>query len=183
MTTTTELPQQRDLTPAELEEFVCGLMARPEEWAHLVVHDPERRRYELLLRDDRVAVWLICWMDDQDTGFHDHDLSAGAVGVIAGTVREDRLVLGGGTASRTVAAGGTFTFAASDIHRVVHAGDGPAVTLHAYSPPLWRMGAYEIAETGELRRHAVSYAEELRPIAASAGPPPAQVTSVVTTAS
>jgi hypothetical protein len=72
----------------------------PETWAHLVEHDPERRRHELLLRDDHVAVWLICWMDDHDTGFHDHDLSAGAVGVVTGAVREDRLVLGGDTVSR-----------------------------------------------------------------------------------
>ena len=59
-------------------------------------------------------------------------------------------------------------FAASDIHRVLHEGDVPAVTIHAYSPPLWRMGAYEIAESGELRRHSVSYAEELRPLSAVA---------------
>ena len=40
----------------------------------------------------------------------------------------------------------------------------PAVTIHAYSPPLWRMGAYEILQGGELRRHSLSYAEELRPL-------------------
>jgi predicted metal-dependent enzyme (double-stranded beta helix superfamily) len=166
-------PAGRELNQPELEAFVRDLMARPEEWAQSVAHDPEQRRYELLLRDEYVAVWLICWMEDQDTGFHDHDVSAGAVGVIAGAVREDRLVLGGGTVSRTAGAGEAFTFAASDIHRVLHAGVAPAVTIHAYSPPLWRMGAYEVAETGELRRHSVSYAEELRPLSAS----------VVTTAS
>jgi hypothetical protein len=41
-----------------------------------------------------------------------------------------------------------------------------AVTLHAYSPPLWRMGSYEVLSTGELRRWSLSYAEELRPIGA-----------------
>ena len=152
----------------DLDGLVQDLMARPEGWAHLVAHDPGRRRYELLRRDDEVEVWLICWMADHDTGFHDHDLSSGAVGVVAGAVREDRLVLGGGTVSREVAAGGTFTFTAADIHRVLHAGDEPAVTIHAYSPPLWRMGAYEVAETGELRRHSVSYAEELRPLTSGA---------------
>jgi hypothetical protein len=88
--------------------------------------------------------------------------------VLAGAVREDRLVLGGGTVSRLAAAGESFTFAASDIHRVVHAGDVPAVTIHAYSPPLWRMGAYEVADGGELRRHSMSYAEELRPLSEAA---------------
>ena len=49
-----------------------------------------------------------------------------------------------------------------------HGGGGPAVTIHAYSPPLWRMGTYEVRPGGELARHSVSYAEELRPIAATA---------------
>ena len=30
--------------------------------------------------------------------------------------------------------------------------------------PLWRIGAYEVLPTGELRRWSLSYAEELRPI-------------------
>jgi hypothetical protein len=54
-----------------------------------------------------------------------------------------------------------FSFGAADIHRVLHAGDGPAVTIHAYSPPLTRMGSYTVEPTGQLRRHAVSYEEEL----------------------
>jgi hypothetical protein len=41
------------------------------------------------------------------------------------------------------------------------------VTIHAYSPPLWRMGAYEVLPTGELRRWSLSYAEELRPLRAA----------------
>ena len=156
------------MTAQDLQALVADLAARPDAWAHLVVHDAGQRRYELLRRDDDVEVWLICWMHDHDTGFHDHDLSAGAVAVVAGAVREDRLALGGGTVSREVGAGGSFTFTAADIHRVVHAGEAPAVTIHAYSPPLWRMGAYEVLESGELRRHSVSYAEELRPLTPAA---------------
>jgi Cysteine dioxygenase type I len=70
------------------------------------------------------------------------------------------------TAARTVRAGEAFLFGATDIHRVSHAGAEPAVTIHAYSPPLWRMGAYEVGPSGELRRWSLSYAEELRPIGA-----------------
>jgi predicted metal-dependent enzyme (double-stranded beta helix superfamily) len=161
-------PRERDLERPELEQLVARLAARPGLWAHLVRHDPGERVYEELVRDNHLAVWLICWMEDHDTGFHDHDRSAGAVAVTQGAVIEDRLLLGGGTVSRTVGAGDTFTFSASDIHRVRHGGAGPAVSIHAYSPPLWRMGAYEIGAGGELRRHSVSYAEELRPLAPAA---------------
>jgi predicted metal-dependent enzyme (double-stranded beta helix superfamily) len=153
-----------ELTPLELETAVARLAADRARWAHLVRHDPTQRFYEELHRDDDLAIWLICWMDDHDTGFHDHDLSSGAVAVVAGTVAEDRLVLGGEPVTREFCAGGTFTFSAADIHRVRHTGAAPAVTIHAYSPPLWRMGAYEILPGGELRRHSLSYAEELRPL-------------------
>jgi predicted metal-dependent enzyme (double-stranded beta helix superfamily) len=154
----------RNLDADALSALVNRLAARPETWSHLVCHRPDARTYEQVLRDDHVAVWLICWMNDHDTGFHDHDLSAGALSVVRGSVREERLVLGGPPASRTLSAGQSLTFAASDIHRVSHAGTEPAVTLHAYSPPLWRMGAYEVSPDGTLRRHSMSYAEELRPL-------------------
>ena len=156
-----------ELDGSALESLVRDLAADPEVWEHLVRHSPDQRHYEELRRDDDVAVWLICWMDDQDTGFHDHDLSGGAVAVVQGEVAEDRLALGGPPVTRVVEKGDSFHFTASDIHRVRHVGERPAVTIHAYSPPLWRMGAYEIASDGGLRRHSLSYAEELRPLAAA----------------
>jgi hypothetical protein len=36
--------------------------------------------------------------------------------------------------------------------------------VHAYSPPLWRMGQYAVSPYGVLRRTSVSYADELRPL-------------------
>ena len=42
--------------------------------------------------------------------------------------------------------------------------EAPAVSIHAYSPPLWRMGTYVVAPDGTLRRRSISYAEELRPV-------------------
>jgi predicted metal-dependent enzyme (double-stranded beta helix superfamily) len=161
--------RDRDLDGAELRALAARLARRPERWAHLVRHDPGERVYEELVRDSHLAVWLICWMEDHDTGFHDHDRSAGAVAVAQGAVVEERLRLGRPPAARTFGAGEAFAFAAADIHRVRHGGAGPAVTIHAYSPPLWRMGAYEVQPDGELRRHSMSYAEELRPLATAAG--------------
>jgi hypothetical protein len=155
----------RELAPDELQALVDDLAAHPERWAGHVVHDGGRRHHVRFLEDDHVEVWLICWSEDHDTGYHDHDVSAGAVHVVAGAVREERLVLGaGGPAVRMARAGESFTFTASDIHRVLHEGDVPAVTIHAYSPRLRRQGAYVIEPDGRLRRHAIDGEESLRPL-------------------
>ena len=157
-------PHGRDLSAAELEAYVRELADRPELWIERVKHDASQRVYEELLSDSHLTAWLICWMDEQDTGFHDHDVSAGAVAVVGGRVREERLAIDGPPRQRTFAAGDAFHFSAADIHRVRHAGSDPAVTLHVYSPPLDRMGAYVIGDDGVLARHPVSASVELRPI-------------------
>jgi predicted metal-dependent enzyme (double-stranded beta helix superfamily) len=164
-------PSGHDLTNEELLALANRVAARPQLWSQHVAHDPRQRTYKQLLRDEHLDLWLICWSHDHDTGFHDHDLSAGAVAVAAGAVREERLVLGRPVDSplaRTVAAGSSYDFGASDIHRVLHAAGEPAVTIHAYSPPLVRMGSYTVEESGQLRRFAVSYETELRQVDAAA---------------
>jgi predicted metal-dependent enzyme (double-stranded beta helix superfamily) len=154
-------PRARDLTGPELDTFVRELADRPELWIELVRHDATQRHYEELLSDEHLTAWLICWMDDQDTGFHDHDVSAGAVAVVSGAVLEERLAIEGPVQQRNIAAGESFHFSPADIHRVRHAGSDPAVTLHVYSPPLLRMGAYVIGDDGTLARRSMSSAEEL----------------------
>ena len=102
--------------------------------------------------------------DDQKTGYHDHDLSSGAVYVCAGTLVEDRFHLGPRGlrhASRKRPAGTTFDFDAAYIHGVRHAGGTPATSIHCYSPPLWRMGYYDADEQGSLVRNSLSYLEEV----------------------
>ena len=145
----------------ELERFAAGLAAAPERWAHLVRHD-DSRVYEQIWDDGDVNAWLICWSEDSDTGFHDHDDSAAGITVVRGSVREERLALGGPPRSRELIAGTTFTVPPTAIHRVLHAGVGPAVTVHAYSPPLRRMGAYRVGADGELQRKSQPFEQELR---------------------
>jgi Cysteine dioxygenase type I len=71
---------------------------------------------------------------------------------LEGAVTEERLAFGATVASQ-LSAGDTVTIAREAIHRVRHAGHAPAVTLHAYSPPLSRVGTYEVAGDGSLLRH------------------------------
>ena len=148
-----------------LRALVRDLALDSERWSALVRHDATQRVFEPVLDRPDVEAWLICWMPGHDTGFHDHDLSSGAVTVVSGEVREERLRIGAGVTSAVFGSGATFDFSASDIHRVVHSGAAPAVTLHAYSPRLRRLGAYAVARDGALQRHPLAYGAELRPLA------------------
>jgi quercetin dioxygenase-like cupin family protein len=103
-------------------------------------------------------------MDGHDTGFHDHDISSGALAVIQGSVREDRLAIGGDPETKVLAAGQSVSFSSAAIHRVRHEGDTPAITIHTYSPPIQQMGQYEFEPGGTLKRHARGSGEELKPV-------------------
>ena len=157
-----------DLGRAELRELVGAIAADPAGWRPHVRLDAERRHFEQLWRDGHSDIWVISWMRGHDTGFHDHDVSSGAVAVVAGEIVEERLVLSGGVLERRHATGDVFDFDASHVHRMRKDDDRPCVTIHAYSPPLWRMGAYAVGADGSLQRTSISYAEELRPIDAAA---------------
>ena len=152
----------------ELRELVTRIAADPHEWRPLVRHDTGDRHFEQLWRDDHVDVWVISWGTGNDTGFHDHDVSSGAVAVVEGEIIEERLVVGGLPRQLRHRVGETFDFDASHVHRMRHDAAAMAVSIHAYSPPLWRMGAYEVEADGTLRRRSISSAEELRPVESAA---------------
>ena len=91
MTSAALIPHHRDLVGPELASLAAWLGDRPQLWRPHVRHDTEQRHFHRLVDDPNVTVWLICWMPGHDTGFHDHDGSAGAVTVMQGRVREERL--------------------------------------------------------------------------------------------
>jgi Cysteine dioxygenase type I len=64
---------------------------------------------------------------------------------------------------RRVRAGTSFSFDPDHIHRLNGAVQG-SISVHVYSPPLWRMGQYRVDDDGTLKRVSLSYADELRPI-------------------
>ncbi|MBV8956901.1 MAG: cysteine dioxygenase family protein [Solirubrobacterales bacterium] len=150
------------LSPEALERFVCELAASPERWRRFAEPSRDARVYQRIWDDQQVNAWVICWDHGHDTGFHDHDQSSAAILVVNGRVREERLRIAGAPASRTIGPGAPCFVPASAIHRVQHAGQRPAVTLHAYSPPLRRTGAYTVGAGGELTRTAQAPEQELR---------------------
>jgi quercetin dioxygenase-like cupin family protein len=159
----------RYLDQRELAELVEALAARPELWSGQVDSTGERRHYASIHRDEYVDIWLICWSAGSDTGWHDHDISSGAVRVLRGELTESKPRIGGVHARTTVTEGCSLSFGPDHIHRLTDEAD-KAVSLHAYSPPLWRLGQYSIDDGGVMRRVSVCYADELRPLDAPPAP-------------
>ncbi|WP_228718031.1 cysteine dioxygenase [Kitasatospora acidiphila] len=144
---TTELTTH--LSPAALRGLVTELADRPAEWIHLVRLATEERWYQRLRLTEDHEVWLISWLPGQSTGFHDHGGARGAFAVALGELEE--LSLGapdGALHTRRLPAGAVRAFGPDYLHDVRNTANGPAVTLHAYSPPLTGMTRYELRADG-----------------------------------
>ena len=106
--------------------------------------DADVRWHQRLYRDRRLDVWLISWLPEQGTELHDHGGSSGSFTVLSGTLTE-AVVAGGRTGDRRRLAGESVGFGPRYVHDVRNVDETPAVSVHAYSPPLTSMTYYDLA--------------------------------------
>jgi predicted metal-dependent enzyme (double-stranded beta helix superfamily) len=124
----------------------------PENWLDLVHYDTDERWYLRLAHDEEHEVWLLSWLPGQHTGFHDHGASAGAFAVAVGSLAERGAPYGRPERTdRVLAQGAVRSFGANYVHDVANTSDRPAISVHAYSPPLTSMQHYETTSSGLLR--------------------------------
>lgn len=137
-------PPTGPLEPDELQRVARAVAERPDLWDEQLQRDHEQRTYIDVYTDEHLGVWAISWVEDShDTGFHDHDRSRGAVHVARGVIRHEHLQLGDRPTGSAVPAGEGYRFDETTIHRMrCEPGQGPTVTVHAYSPPLTTTGQY-----------------------------------------
>lgn len=157
----TNLAAEGPLSTPQLADLVREIVATPDLWEPLVVVDPSRRRYRLLYEDDRIDVWVLSWMEGQGTGFHDHDLSGVALIGARGLVVEKQMLLPEGATRIEMGPGDCREGGPGYIHSVGWGAGEPAVSVHAYSPPLIRVGQYVVDEQGVLFRRIAHGRQEL----------------------
>ena len=126
-------------TPEELANIV-SLFASSDEWIDKVRLRAERRWYERLYHGSDYDIWVISWLPGQSTGFHDHGASSGAFFVASGILEEHRP----GERSRVIHPGKPCAFGPGYTHDVLNVSLAPAISIHAYSPPLSEMNEYEL---------------------------------------
>jgi len=133
--------------PEWLAAIASGLAGAPDLWRRRVRHDPEHRTHSLLLATPVYDVWLLGWSPGQGIPMHDHGGSAGAIAVAEGRLVEVHAEGDGDTdatlATRVLEPGGTVTFGRRHRHGVSNLHDGPATSIHVYSPPLALMTYYD----------------------------------------
>lgn len=126
-------------TPEELANIV-SLFASSDGWMDKVRLRADQRWYERLYLGSDYDIWAISWLPGQSTGFHDHGASSGAFVVATGILEEHRP----GERTRVIHPGKPRAFGPEYAHDVRNVSLAPAISIHAYSPPLSDMNEYEL---------------------------------------
>lgn len=126
-------------TPAELAALVAEF-ASTNGWLDRVRLRAEGRWYERLYLGPDHDIWVISWLPGQSTGFHDHGESAGAFVVTTGTLEEHRP----GERTESIHPQQPRAFGLGYAHDVRNSSLAPAISIHAYSPPLDEMNEFEL---------------------------------------
>ncbi|MFL6163408.1 MAG: cysteine dioxygenase [Jatrophihabitantaceae bacterium] len=141
------------LNPIQLLDFTRFVADEVAAGRYPYVRYTEAERWhQRLYRDRRVDLWLISWLPSQGTDLHDHGGSAGAFTVLAGELAEavHQPAPAGTLLEVARRAGDSAGFGPHYVHDVRNRSDQPAVSVHAYSPPLTSMSFYDLDAGGAL---------------------------------
>jgi predicted metal-dependent enzyme (double-stranded beta helix superfamily) len=148
----TSLLQPRRTAPLALPDLVSlveAVATEPLAWEPRVrLPQGADRWWTRLHADRRFDLWLLSWLPGHATDLHDHGPSAAAFAVVRGLLHEVRIGSAGQTVSYPRNAGSVAWLAPGVIHEVNGAGRGPAVSIHAYSPPLREMNYFALGDSG-----------------------------------
>jgi predicted metal-dependent enzyme (double-stranded beta helix superfamily) len=137
------------LSPAQLAKIVSETAAAEHSWRPIVQFTEGTRWFRRLALAAEYEVWLLSWLPGQRTGFHDHGEANGAFAVAQGELQEALAAPGRRHVRHRMAAASSVTsFGARHLHEVSNVAAAPAISVHAYSPPLTAMRRYEMRESG-----------------------------------
>jgi Cysteine dioxygenase type I len=137
------------LSPVELGRLVRATAAAADDWRQIVRFTADSRWFHRLALAPDCEIWLLSWLPGQRTGFHDHGPARGAFTVTRGNLVETLAMPGSRQFRRRVAAQGSVTtFGGHHLHDVGCDPAEPAISVHAYSPPLSAMRKYQVTGAG-----------------------------------
>jgi quercetin dioxygenase-like cupin family protein len=150
-----QLPDSR-LDTDTLVRITDALAARPDLFEDLLVDDEVNRWWLQLFLTENYEVRLLTWEREQSSDWHDHGGSSGAWTVTAGALYETyRAEDHFSVRDRHYVAGDNGSFGPEHVHDVIYEGGKPAVSIHAYSPPLSGLTVYDRTRFGFVARDFV----------------------------
>jgi hypothetical protein len=148
------LPDGR-LDAETLVRITDALALRRDLFEDLIVDGVSQRWLQLFLTES-FEVRLLVWEREQPSDWHDHGGSSGAWSVTAGELYEAFRAPDGVTVfDRHVVAGDHGSFGPEHVHDVIFEVGSPAVSIHAYSPPLNGVTIYDRTRFGFVARDFV----------------------------
>ena len=149
------------LSPGQCEALARDVAERGL-WhgVELTPTESKTRAYALLYEDEHTEVWLLSWLPGHSTGFHDHGESNVGFSVAHGSLVEQYLCFAGPPRHETLVTGDSRAAGSDYIHCLEWEAGEPALSVHAYSPPLRVVGQYRY-DDGVLRRCTQAGRDEL----------------------
>jgi len=137
------------LTETELGDLVKSTVQAWDSWRDMVRFSHDERWFGRLAVSADYEIWVLTWLRGQRTGFHDHGGAVGAFGVALGELRESVVARGRARVRYRMASGHMVrTFDGQHVHDIANVSSAPAISVHAYSPPLSAMRRYEMTTAG-----------------------------------
>jgi quercetin dioxygenase-like cupin family protein len=147
-----QLPDGR-LDTDTLARITNALAARPDLFEDLLVDDEVNRWWLQLFVTESYEVRLLTWEREQSSDWHDHGGSSGAWTVTGGALYESyRAEDHFSVRDRHYVAGDSGSFGPEHVHDVIYEDGKPAVSIHAYSPPLSGLTVYDRTRFGFVAR-------------------------------
>ena len=141
------------ITPARMQDILDRLVVTTEEARPHALFSERRYARNLIYKDREFEIMIMCWNAGQRSSIHDHAGSLGGLKILEGELTEslfERAANGMIKSLNSVdyAIDETRVEETSLIHQIsnLQAGNGTAVSVHIYIPPLIRMNVYSLED-------------------------------------
>ena len=141
------------ITPARMQDILDRLVVTTEEARPHALFSERRYARNLIYKDREFEIMIMCWNAGQRSSIHDHAGSLGGLKILEGELTESLFERAANGMIKSLisvdyAIDETRVEETSLIHQIsnLQAGNGTAVSLHIYIPPLIRMNIYSLED-------------------------------------
>lgn len=141
------------INPAKMQDLLDRLVVAAEDVQPHSLFSKKRYARNLVYKDRQFEIMIMCWNAGQRSSIHDHAGSLGGIKILQGELTE---CLFGRAANGMIKPLSSTDYAIEEnrveetslIHQIsnLQAGNGRAVSVHIYIPPLIRMNVYSLED-------------------------------------